>query len=505
MNVRKLLLIAGCFLGICLGSCKEDWDNHYENNSQGEASAISQDNLYDYLKSVPEYSKFMELMDQTGVGKELAKNQVLTAWVVSNDHMPDLNGFSAEELERLARHHINYMALYSPKLEDGKVIKPMSNKNLIMRAAGDSYTLDGAPLVKANQLCANGVAHEIGDLMIPRDNIYEYIEKAGDDYSIFRDSLLVYNDTIFDMVNSFPLGVDEYGNTIYDSVFVIQNKWFERGDFRDENESFTLFLPENTQIQAAIQDIIGLYGGDVTEEERQIFFDWVMEAALYEGLITNYNAQASLTSVWNCEWRTDKQLVHPDIYAGSNGLIYTVSHLHIPRNLLLEDIFYDPVDCAKKLSDEEKSRYFVIENATSIDYAKSNYGVFFWIERSFNDDTPMSAEFTILIKDRFGRPKPARFFAGEYKFTGNIRPYAIGKFDIYVNDELYVEQITPSSINAANSETYGPVGEGVIKIPESTPVTTLRIRFETNNYSTDLKCKRLTLRGLKFSPDKSIY
>ncbi len=504
MKMRNIFLSAMLGLSVCLAACKDEWDNHYS-QEQGEATSVSELTLYDYLKSQPDYSRFMELMDETGVGKELEKNQVLTAWVVSNEHMPaDYSAYSAEEKVRLAKQHINYMALYSPKLQAGKTIKSTAGKNLSFTQQGDGLALDGKSIVKPNQLCANGVVHEIEALMIPRDNIYEKIVKAGDEYSIFRDTILSHSDTVFDEKSSFPLGVDEYGNTIYDSVFVIENPYFDKGDFRNENGEYTLFIPSNAQIKAAMDDIVGLYEGDVTEEERVLFFDWIMKSALYKGVIETYTPGQTYQSLWDKVWKTDKQLVAPEAYVASNGRVYTVTHLHIPRNLLLQDIDFKFIDCWDKLSEEERSQYFVMENATGYkDWLWNKIHFFHCYHTPWDDDKVLTLEVTVLVKDRFGKPKPARLFSGAYRMEHSYRSYLLQPLDIYANGELVAEQIEPDEISDVNNHSYGYVADVVV--PESQPVTTMKIKFVCKTGHKDLKEKRLAIQGIKLIPDKSIY
>lgn len=503
MNMKKLIIVAVLAMSVFITSCKDEWDNHYS-QEQGEASSVSELGLYDFLKNQPEYSQFIQLMDETGVGKELAKNQVLTAWVVSNEHMPaDYNGYTPEEKIRLAKQHINYMALYSPKLQAGKTIKSMAGKNLSFTQQGEGLALDGQAIVKPNQLCANGVAHEIDGLMIPRDNIYERIVKAGDEYSIFRDSILVKSDTVFDEKNSFPLGVDEFGNTVYDSVFVISNPYFNKGDFRYENGSYTLFMPSNEQLQGALNDIINLYDGDVTVEEKTLFFDWIMTSALYKGNIT-YAPGQTYESLWNKVWMTDKQLVEPTPYVASNGLVYTVTHLHIPRNLLLQDITFELTDCWNKLSTDDRNKYFVMENVTTYkDWLWNKLNFFTCSHTPWNDDKVMTLEVMVMDKDRFGKPKPARLFTGSYRMEQSYRSYALEPLDIYANGELVAEQMEPDKVSDANNHAYGYVCDVVV--PASQPVTNMKIKIVCKTGSDALKEKRIAIRGIKLIPDKSIY
>ena len=65
MKMRNIFLSAMLGLSVCLTACKDEWDNHYS-QEQGEATSVSELTLYDYLKSQPDYSRFMELMDETG-------------------------------------------------------------------------------------------------------------------------------------------------------------------------------------------------------------------------------------------------------------------------------------------------------------------------------------------------------------------------------------------------------------------------------------------------------
>ena len=132
-------------------SCENTWDKHFENAEQGEGNRFS-GNLYEYLQEKPEYSKFFALIQSTNAGRELAKNQILTCWVIGNENMPDLSGMDSVGREMLVKNHINNMALYTPKLSDGKIIKMLYCKNLILQGTAPEYVLDGIEVSNMNQL-----------------------------------------------------------------------------------------------------------------------------------------------------------------------------------------------------------------------------------------------------------------------------------------------------------------------------------------------------------------
>ena len=228
--MNKNIWIGICLLLLGMCSCNSKWDDYFSENSEmGEETVVSNLNLLDYLKSQENYSAFVTLLEETGYDAELSRNQILTVWVPGNEVLTAVTAnMDLKNKKRLVKNHINNVALYNSKLNRkvGSEIQSLEGKLLMIDKQDGVFSIDGKSVIKANQVCQNGVVHEIEGAMIPRQNIYEYLLECGDNYSIFRDSLLYFNDTIFRPDLSFPKGVDEIGNTIYDSVFVIENKYF---------------------------------------------------------------------------------------------------------------------------------------------------------------------------------------------------------------------------------------------------------------------------------------
>src|SRR5690606_20503739 len=158
----------------------------------------------------------------------------------------------------------------------------------------------------------NGVVHELDKLMKPSQSIYDYLHNLGDDYSIIRDSVFALNDTIFDVANSIPIGVDPTGNTLYDSVFVIQNPIFEKADFRSEFSQVTMMLPSNDVIEQCFEDLSELYGQfgkAFVREDSLKAYNWIRDAVFFGSVIENYGAETDLVSAGGKLWRTTVQKV----------------------------------------------------------------------------------------------------------------------------------------------------------------------------------------------------
>ena len=279
-NILLFILV----LATGLISCKDDWDEHYSGGQTGTTEG-SPEKLGDFLSFQEKYSAFTGFLQESGVLDTLNANQILTVWAVNNENMPtpeELRLWSAKEKKQIALNMLNYMPIYYPKFEDGKKIQTMAGKNLFMGINTAGFTLDGTDIVSTNQVCMNGVIHEVAHLIVPRKNLYEYIESLPDNYSMLRDSLLARNDTVFDIERSFPIGVDPTGNTIYDSVFVIHNNFI--GSIRNEEAKNTIMLPDNQVILNAFEEMrTYLLADTLSTELKEEMNDWWLKALIYPG------------------------------------------------------------------------------------------------------------------------------------------------------------------------------------------------------------------------------
>lgn len=60
----------------------------------------------------------------------------------------------------------------------------------------------------------------------------------------------------FDRNNSLSIGVDESGNTVYDSVFTVKNPYFlDKGlDLASESKKITVLIPSDELIKKALDE-----------------------------------------------------------------------------------------------------------------------------------------------------------------------------------------------------------------------------------------------------------
>jgi len=484
--------------------CQKAWNDHY--SAEGSSSGIvSPYNLLEYLKSIPDYSTFVSKLEATGLDKELSRDQYLTVWVVNNERMAKLAEMGLDETFVL-KYHINNLTYDESKLKEGLRLRTLSGKYLSVSVAGDGNILVGdARIIKGNQLCQNGVVHEIDQLMRPDESIYDYLSGLGDDYSIIRDSIFAMNDTVFDMENSIPTGVDPTGNTIYDSTFVIQNPIFENADFRSEFSQVTLFLPSNYVIKQCFDDLKQLYGQfgkTFLREDTLIAMDWIKNAIFYDQLVENYGSVEDLISASGEIWRTSVQQVDMHYKRMSNGRIYQITHLKIPNNVhiqMIKQLFH----YWEYVPDMDKPALFTLSNVTEVTPTNRDHVTFptLGIELTYRTllikgdliaGQPASIDFTpvMLQKNQDGSTgyKVVEVPPGEYNLYLGFRSKSHPFINVYIDGkqvakDLNVEPSNPwnydRSTNTVSGTKYNGWGGlvGPVTI-EGDQVRSFRLKIE---------------------------
>jgi len=321
---------------ILLSSCNERWADYYSNSSKTEENANV--TIAEYLAAHPEYSKFTDMLTKTGLNKELTKDQQITLWVANNTAM-DQSGITDNDTIRM-KYHINNLPFLRSDLKNGLRILSLNGIYFQITAGGDSVYANSSKVLKSIHL-KDGVIHEISALMKSRINIYDYLKKLGDDYSMIRDTIFKYSVERFDKANSIPISVDKTGNTVYDSVFYVYNPIFDKAKFNSEFSQFTIFLPSNATINDCFNTLQSTYtkmGKTVAKSDSVLAWTWIKQAMFYNGQITNFNT-TDISSAYGKIWRTTVQqldLANP-IYM-SNGIIYNVNKLKIPNNVIITRI-----------------------------------------------------------------------------------------------------------------------------------------------------------------------
>lgn len=321
---------------LLLSSCNEKWDDYFSGSTDTEENMDM--TITEYLGAHSEYSKFSGMLTKTGLDNNLNKDQQVTLWVADNSAM-DASGIADTDTLRM-QYHINHLPFLNTDLKNGLRIRSLNGIYFQITERNDSLFANSSPIVKSIRL-KDGVIHEISSLMKSRVNIYEYLKNLDDNYSMIRDSIFKYNVERFDKANSTPIGVDKTGNTVYDSIFYVYNPLFETVKFNSEFEQFTLFLPSNEVIGNCFETLQNTYanmGKTVANSDSTLAWSWIKQAIFYKGEITGFNT-TDISSAFGKVWRTTVQnvdMANPEPM--SNGLVYKITKMKIPNNVIISRI-----------------------------------------------------------------------------------------------------------------------------------------------------------------------
>lgn len=393
MKRNKFIYLLAFSAVMLLGACSELSDKDYFKNIE---TTVNSDELVvvdmsseEYLSKEPEYSSINELFKSHGIFTALEqKNQLSTMLVVENSDFQAPAGKEAE-IDNAVKAHVSDIAVSPANLKtEGNNMRIMMwhgkyiNVDLDDAARNEGkiagHIMFGTSAVKKVVKTNSGYIYVLSSLLNIPKSIYDYITNLDDNYSILRDSILASGTKEFDKKNSKPIGVNDEGNTVYDSVFIYKNTHFLEKNFDLSSESLTatLLLTSNAVVEEAIADAKvrlqkwGLW--DEWNAERQYNFEytmrhWIMDAAFFdkkltpETLLSKDEENDMLTSIFSKYWKTSVQQINPTPIELSNGIAYQVTRLHIPNNILIWRLKED-FSIYEFCSAEQKESFFQMLN-----------------------------------------------------------------------------------------------------------------------------------------------
>ena len=427
-------------------SCSElEDDDHYGNSD----TAISNNELKivntsseEYIKGRADLSSMSQLFQSQGIYEELArKGQLSTMLVVTNDHFKT----PEEKTEFVTRSHVSDISISPANLEDGTRLMMWHGKyvNVVIDSLGREGNIvdhiffnNGA--VKEVVKTTTGYVYVISDMIQTPTSLYDFINDLDDNYSIFREMVLASGGKEFDRTNSKAIGVNDQGNTVYDSVFIYRNTFFESANFDMNSESLTatMLLPSNDVINAALDDAHQRLASWEMERPDSLMKDWILKTAFFAKRYAPEQMQTTeqqdLKSIFGTQWRTNVQQVDTsEPIELSNGIVYKVKKIHLPNNLLmyrLKDYFY----YYENYTDEQKAQYF---KAVNLNFKECNTEVAAWSplpgvwplheNRIIRFDKPseiadadgFQLDFTPIKLNADGTVRPYLFPPGAYRFA----------------------------------------------------------------------------------------
>lgn len=397
MKAYKKLFALLPLMAISMVACNDLEDQDYfdytgKTNENKEVVSVDQTSVA-YMRGRKNFSSMVDLFEKTGVLDEMEKKGMLHTILIVVDSV-----YQAPAAERdtfIAKSHITDVAISPSKLNDGDRLLMWHEK--YVKIAKDAEAEQGNIInhIHFNNASLqevintkDGYIYVISEMIDTPQSLEDYINRLdASKYSIFKEMVLSSGGRDFDRANSKIIGVDDRGNTLYDTVWIYSNDFFDAKNFNLSSESLTatMLTFSNEVINVAMHDADstlrawGYRSGEpgsadyIEGRSDSILRRWILETAFFnksysvEDLTPKAGEDESVNdikSIYDRQWRTSQQeldLANP--VQLSNGVAYDVKHLRIPNNVLiyrLKEEFYYYEYC----TDEEKNTYFKMDNLT---------------------------------------------------------------------------------------------------------------------------------------------
>ncbi len=442
LNINQMkqtlgILLAG-FMVIILSSCRKDWEDHY--NVYPET--VDQ-NVWEVIQNDQQFSSFVQIVKSAKMDTLFNSDIAYTIFAPTNSAIAQYTGGKQISNVVLAYHFCSHFINFS-SIQGKRQIQTLTEKFALFERKGSVVEIDGVKVDGESKLYKNGKFFTLGKVIEPRPNLYEF-------YKVTNPVLTNYIDRqdtiILDKEKSKPLGFDEKGNTVYDTVSVIANK-FEMKYFPVSEEfrtlSATVVFPKTQDYRNALNIMAAKLGGKYTSY-RDIPIEWqeniLIPHILKQGIFLNRLEPEEF--VWKSPKDTLKLLnvlgdsvkilyVPVDKELCSNGYAYNYKSYVIPDSLYMGGTKYE----GERLLTPKGLNKFAWHDSVS---AKSTISLVPTQEliQGASNDSIIRVNFPKGYTGRFTLDfKTVKLFPRKYLMVISTHMDIGGIYDIYVNNQL---------------------------------------------------------------------
>ncbi len=338
-SIFKILIVA---IIVAVFGCTENWDDHY--NKQPETI---NSNVWDAIKGKSELSSFVALMVKYKYDTLFLANDTYTLFVPDNTAIGKLVQSQVSDTTIL-NYHISRHFIQPVDIQGKRKLQTLAEKYSTFENINGKPTYDGIVLKYESPLYINGKFFIMGEVALPRLNLYEYFAKNNSYLKTYIDKK---DSIIIDQEKSRPIGFDEKGNTVYDTVSIKVNL-FELDFFPVSREyrkwTATFVYPKAANYESGLSLMAQKLGGNF-HDYKDIPVKWqediLIPHLLKHGTFLNmlevpeFKTIAVLTKKKKYNMvniQGDSIVVNytpTDPYLCSNGIFYDYSNFVIPDSL----------------------------------------------------------------------------------------------------------------------------------------------------------------------------
>lgn len=421
---------------IMMAGCEEKWKDHYDSTPE----TVNR-NVWDAIQEDSDFSVFVEYVKEMEYDTLFLTNNPYTLFIPTNQAFAEFeenNSVTTSVLD----YHISPHFIQSGSIKGKQRVQTLAEKFALLDHTGGRLLFDGATIDSESPLYINGKyfkMNKVGDL---RPNIYEFFAMNN---PVLKDYIDALDSIIVDLERSRPIGFDEEGNVIYDTVAIIYNEFEEtffpvREEFR--NRAATIVFPRVDEYNQALTDM-ALYMGNYSdytevpmEWQHEILIPWLLENGIFENMLeeavfrtpTNRDT-VKMKNILGDSIVIDYRVTDREIL--SNGYAYSYQEFQVPDTLYKGATNFE----AEWLLRETGISRFAWRESVNV---VSNIPI--PPQRSYNTNASNDSVLMIMFPPTYTGRYSVEFvidnlFPRKYLMVVGTNINIGGVWDIYVNDE----------------------------------------------------------------------
>ncbi|MFC2115061.1 fasciclin domain-containing protein [Bacteroidota bacterium] len=283
--MKKMRLLSNTVLFFCIllaVGCTQHWEEYYNDYPE-----TVNENVWNAMQSDPEISRFIQVLTDHELDTLFNSDIPYTVFTPSNEAM---GAFPDSIYKTLLMYHICSHVLNSGSIQGKRKIQTLTEKFALFERLGNSISFDEVEIASESPLYRNGKYYLVNEVIAPKPNLYEYFVLTNPILSDYIDS---QDSIILDRERSTPIGFDENGNTIYDTVAEVFNvfeyEYFPvKHEFRDL--AATIVFPKQEDYNAALNvmaDALGPQYIDYSDIPLEWQNDVLVPQLLEQGIFLN--------------------------------------------------------------------------------------------------------------------------------------------------------------------------------------------------------------------------
>ena len=429
--------IFGVLVAVLLTGCEKKWDQYYYSNPP----TVNQ-NVWEAIKKDPDLATFVKYMEQMHYDTLFEYNNTYTLFIPDNGSfagLPEADSITSSVID----YHIASFLVQSEAIKGKTKLQTLSDKFVLLEKKG-ILQFDGIDIYYESPLYLNGKFYKMNKVGFPLPNIYEFYEIHN---PVFTDYIDSQDSIALDKEKSRPIGFDENGNTIYDTVVIVYNKFEEEyfpvsKEFR--NKTATIVFPFEEDYNAALTKMAQSMGS-IYEDYKDIPLEWQYEKLipylLDHGVFENMVERSTFLTPTNGDTIKMKNILGDSIIIDyvpgekilcSNGYVYNYTDFEVPDTLWASPVPFEGESLIYQTGNNKFGWIddVIVSSSVSMKPLKD------YIPQASNDSI-LRVPFPVGYTGTFTLEFPVKdLFPRKYLMKIRTDMYTGGIYDIYVNDEL---------------------------------------------------------------------